>query len=72
MRDTIDIRFGRLCGWTVAVLLCSAATSMRQTTPANDADLAKELANPLASLVAVPLQFNWDSRSGPTRTRVSR
>ncbi|WP_210485168.1 transporter [Microvirga antarctica] len=32
---------------------------------AQDADLAKKLTNPVASLVSVPFQFNYDGRIGP-------
>ncbi len=33
--------------------------------PPSDADLAQQLSNPVASLVSVPLQFNWDQPVGP-------
>ena len=33
-------------------------------SPPSDADLAQQLTNPVASLVSVPLQFNWDQPVG--------
>jgi hypothetical protein len=50
-----------LCG--AAAALAGSATARAQGT----ADLAKQLSNPISSLVSVPFQFNWDQNIGPAR-----
>ena len=58
----------------VAAAICAAVTALLMSGPANAVDgqhavaakeLAKQLSNPVASLVSVPLQFNWDTGIGP-------
>ena len=44
----------------VNVLLCSAAAMVNQS-----AERARELNNPLADLITVPMQMNYDSDSSP-------
>ncbi|TGW06688.1 transporter, partial [Mesorhizobium sp. M2D.F.Ca.ET.145.01.1.1] len=41
------------------LLVCSAAWAE------DTQDLAKKLSNPIASLISVPFQFNWDQGYGP-------
>ncbi len=52
------------CGYVVAVvmvLLSMAVVSWAE----DDAELAKKLSNPVASLISVPFQNNWDFGIGP-------
>jgi len=49
------------------ILFAAAAAAAALPLPAvaQDADLAKKLSNPVASLISVPFQFNYDSGYGP-------
>lgn len=41
------------------------AATVTETTSDSAAELAKKLANPIASLISVPIQNNWDFNIGP-------
>jgi hypothetical protein len=60
----------RICARARAALACLAACAFHESAFAqqqSDADLANKLNNPVASLISVPLQFNWDHEFGPER-----
>jgi hypothetical protein len=50
------------------LVISSVITSLAQSqeaAPPDQAALAKQLSNPIASLVSIPFQFNWDMGVGP-------
>jgi hypothetical protein len=53
-------RFGRGVAGGILPVVAGLAPALAQ-----DADLAKKLSNPVASLISVPFQFNYDGRIGP-------
>jgi hypothetical protein len=60
----------RVAGILASILIaCCSLDALAQDQPspnASDAEsVAKQLANPVADLVSVPLQFNWDQGVGP-------
>jgi hypothetical protein len=46
----------------VAVIFAAASSAFAETS---DDELVKQLSNPVASLISVPFQANWDFRMGP-------
>lgn len=52
------------CGAVIALLISATANAEES----DQADLAKQLANPVASLISVPFQFNWNTGIGPKDT----
>lgn len=57
---------GRLTGFTMGATLLAGSLPMVTPAVAQDAqDLAKKLANPVASLISVPFQYNYNGGYGP-------
>jgi hypothetical protein len=56
----------RRCSWSILLLLAAMTSASAQET---SEDLAKKLSNPIASLISVPFQFNYDHGYGPNNGR---
>src|SRR5262245_7972962 len=65
VRNVLQTRIGLMLGMAV-VLAGSAGAQQPSATNQESADLAKQLSNPIASLVSVPFQFNWEQNVGPS------
>ena len=49
----------------IVVTLVSLAASTLQASAQDEGELAKKLQNPVANLISVPIQNNWDFGIGP-------
>jgi len=58
----------RPIGKVLIVGTSAAACAPVSGQQGSDAELATKLSNPVASLVSVPLQMNWDREIGPDRS----
>ena len=70
-----DLAVGRILSCSLlTITLWVLPIHAQEEAPPSEADLAKQLSNPVASLVSVPLQFNWDQQVGvddDTRTTIN-
>lgn len=64
MSDSVGLR-----RWAVAMLagLAAVVVTSGPAMAQEHADIAKQLSNPVADLVSVPFQFNWEQGVGPDK-----
>jgi hypothetical protein len=64
--DNVKAPFLRIMACTAVAVLITAAADLQAASDAEQqAELAKKLANPIASLISVPIQANYDENIGP-------
>jgi hypothetical protein len=60
------LSLNRFSSWSIAVLLCAIVPAAPVLADeAGEASLAMQLSNPVAALISVPLQLNYDQDIGP-------
>jgi len=66
MKNRLVAALGIVCFLVVAPSIGHAQQAAAPAAPAESAELAKKLANPISDLVSVPFQFNWEQNVGPS------
>jgi hypothetical protein len=65
MKSELTLLTAVLCGFTLTTNAQERVVAEQSAAASSDTDLAKQLANPVANLISVPLQNNIDFGIGP-------